>query len=107
MLKILQPLRDDLSAHCCRFLRLEFGNGDEMAPVLVTVRAVQQQIFDGNDLQPFKLRGALRTNARKFANRRFNRELGRNGHGCFLRFNVPGSKFKVRAHDSVSRPATT
>ena len=63
---LLEPLHaegDDCAARRGRLAELQLGNGAELAAVLVAPRPVQQQVFDGADLQPGELRGAFRADA--------------------------------------------
>ena len=41
------------------FAELQIGNGVELAPVLIALWSVEQQIFDGANFQPFQLRCAF------------------------------------------------
>ena len=54
---------DDLAPRRRRLAELQLGNGPELAAVLVAAGPMQQQVFDGADLQPGQLRRAFRADA--------------------------------------------
>ena len=63
---LLEPLDaegDDRAPRRRRLAELQFGNGPELAAVLVAPRPMQQQVFDGANLQPRQLRRAFRADA--------------------------------------------
>jgi hypothetical protein len=48
-----------------RLVKLQAGDGQECAAILVAARPMQQEIFDGENLEPGQLRGALWADARQ------------------------------------------
>ena len=61
--KPFEAQRDNCAAHRGGFLLCEFDNFAEMPAVLVTPRPVQEQILDGADIEPCKLRRAFAADA--------------------------------------------
>ena len=63
---LLEPLHaegDDGAPRGRRLAELQLGNGPELPAVLVAPGPMQQQVFDGADLQPRQLRRAFRADA--------------------------------------------
>ena len=63
---LLEPLHaegDDRAPRRRRLAELQLGNRQELAAVLVAPWPMQQQVFDGADLQPGQLRRAFRADA--------------------------------------------
>ena len=65
LLEPLDAVGDDFAARGGRLVELQAGDGQEVPAVLVAARPVQQEVFDGENLQPGQLRGAFRADARQ------------------------------------------
>ena len=69
--KTFEAERDDRAARRGRFVLRQFGDFAEMPAVFVTPRPVQQQILDGENVQPRQLRRAFRADAPERTSRAF------------------------------------
>ena len=71
---------DDFTASGAGFIEGEFGNGAEMAAVLVAAGRVQEEVTDGKELEPGELLGAFAADAPEGIHRcRERRQGGRGG----------------------------
>ena len=81
----LHPLRDDATARSAGSTELQLADGEQVTPILVTIRPVQQQVANGEELQAGKLRGAFRADAIQLRQRSGKRRHGRLRHGAVYR----------------------
>jgi len=65
----LHPQGNDGASRRRRLVELQLGNWPELAAILVAVRPMQEQVFDGANLQPCQLHRAFRA------------DTGQRGHG--------------------------